>query len=201
MRKTVLIVATLIIRLLIISFLVHAQVHSPMDNPMEPRDAKGYLNLGAISFEREQYDDALYYLNKAIEMDPKLVEAYKIRGMTYNKKRQYDRAISDFNKVREIIPMDPWAYNNLAWLFAAAKEPGFRNGEKAVALALTACELSKWKNPSCLGTLAAAYARASDFDNAVKWQKKALESPGLARNTEAQQRLKFYKERKPWPAD
>jgi serine/threonine-protein kinase len=79
--------------------------------------------------------------------------------------------------------------------------PSFRNGKKAVELALKACELSDWKNPGYLDTLAAAYARVGDFGNAVKWQEKALESPELANNTEAQQRLNFYLERKPWPAN
>ena len=64
-----------------------------------------------------------------------------------------------------------------------------RNGEKAVVLALKACELSEWKNPRYLDTLAASYARVGDFGNATKWQEKALQIFGKGKAAEAQERL------------
>jgi len=33
---------------------------------------------------------------------------------------------------------------------------------------MKACELSNWKVSACLDTLAAAYAREGDFENAMK---------------------------------
>ena len=126
---------------------------------------------------------------------------YNSRGIAYGQKGQYDQAISDFNKAIEINSMDAQTYNNLAWLFATAKVPRFRNGEKAVVLALKACELSEWKNPGCLDTLAASYARVGDFGNATKWQEKALQLFEEGKKTEAQERLNLYRERKPWPLD
>ncbi len=167
----------------------------------ESEDAEFYFNRGVASYDKGQYDQAISEFTKAIEIDPKDAEAYKDRGDTYELKGQYDRAISDYNKAIEIDPKVSLAYNNLAWILATVKASSLRNGKKAVELALKACELSNWEDPDYLDTLAAAYARVGDFDNAVKWQAKALESPELAKNAEAQQRSKFYKERKPWPAD
>jgi tetratricopeptide (TPR) repeat protein len=167
----------------------------------ESKDAKFYNNRGIAYGEKGQYDQAILDLNKAIEINPRYDKAYNNRGIVYRLKGQYGQAISDFNKAIEINPKDAEAYNNLAWLFATTKAPGFRNGKKAVELALKACELSDWRNAGYLDTLAAAYARVGDFDNAVKWQEKALESPQLAGTSEFQQRLNFYRERKPWPAD
>ena len=77
----------------------------------------------------------------------------------------------------------------------------FRNGKRAVELALRACELSHWKNLNFYDTLAAAYARVGDFENVVKYQQKALESPELAKDKQAQQRLNLCRELKPWPVD
>ena len=148
-----------------------------------------------------EHDRAISDDTKAMEINPRQAVVYKDRGLAYKRKGEHDRAISNYTKAIEIDSKDAVAYNRLAWLFATAMAPGFRNGEKAIVLALKACELSDWKNPGYLDTLAAAYARVGDFDNAVKWQEKALESPALANNTEAQQRLNFYRERKPWQAN
>jgi tetratricopeptide (TPR) repeat protein len=167
----------------------------------ESRDAKFYNNRGAAYGEKGQYDQAISDFNKAIEINPRYNKAYNNRGIVYRLKGQYDQAISDFNKAIVINPLDAEAYNNLAWLFATAKAPGFRNGKKAVELGLKACQLSDWGNSECLDTLAAAYARVGDFENAVKWQEKACESSKLAGTSEFQQRLNLYRERKPWPAE
>jgi len=55
---------------------------------------------------------------------------YNNRRIAYGEKSQYDQAISDFNKAIQINSLEPEGYNNLAWLFATAKSPGFRNGKK-----------------------------------------------------------------------
>ena len=175
-----------------------ASTHQKQD---ESKDAKFYNNRGAAYGEKSQYDQAISDFNKAIEMNPRYNKAYNNRGIVYRLKGEYDQAIWDFNKAIAINPLDAEAYNNLAWLFATAKAPGFRNGKKAVELALKACQLSDWGKAEYLDTLAAAYARAGDFDNAVKWQEKASESSKLAGTSEFQQRLNLYRERKPWPAE
>ncbi len=166
-----------------------------------PKDARFYNNWGIANGEKGQYDQAISDFDKAIEINPSYSKAYNNRGIIYRLKGQYDLAILDFKKAIEINSWDPEGYNNLAWLFATAKSPIFRNGKKAVDLGIKACELSVWRNAEYLDTLAAAYARASDFDNAVKWQEKALQSIGESKKNEAQQRLNFYRSRKPWPED
>lgn len=59
------------------------------------------------------------------------------------------------------------AYNNLAWIMATHPDPRYRNGDRAVAYAEKAVSLGKGKNPSLLGTLAAAHAETGQFDRAV----------------------------------
>jgi tetratricopeptide (TPR) repeat protein len=167
----------------------------------EPKDARFYNNRGIANGEKGQYDQAISDFNKAIEINPGYDKAYNNRGIVYRLKGQYDQAISDFRKAIEINSLDAEGYNNLAWLFATAKAPRFRNGKKAVELAIKGCELSGWSKAEYLDTLAAAYARVGDFDNATKWQEKALQSIEGSKKSEAQQRLNFYQRRKPWPED
>jgi hypothetical protein len=60
-------------------------------------------------------------------------------------------------------------------------------------------ELTGWKELHCLTTLAAAYSEKADFENAVKWQQKAIDllvakSPEIS---ECRKTLERYKSKKP----
>jgi len=45
----------------------------------------------------------------------------------------------------------------------------------AVDLATKGCELTDWKDPQIVSLLAGTYAGAGDFEQAVRYQKKAVE--------------------------
>jgi tetratricopeptide (TPR) repeat protein len=101
------------------------------------------------------------------------------------------------------IEADPkWAvsHNGLAWLLATAWDASIRDGPRAVALATKACELTEWKDAAYLDTLAASYAEAGQFAEAVKRETKALETPeALGDDLEpARARLKLYQAGKPY---
>jgi Flp pilus assembly protein TadD len=57
--------------------------------------------------------------------------------------------------------------NNLAWILATDPEPRNRDGAEAMRLATHACELTEYKQPFLIGTLAAAQAEAGQFDAAT----------------------------------
>jgi len=166
---------------------------------LDPKYAQIYLNRAAVYGKLGNYTQVIKDSTKVIELDPKSAVAYFFRGNSHIHLGNYQQAMKDYDKAIELNPEDAFFYNNLAWFLATAKAPSFRNGKKAVELALKACELSGRENPNYLDTLAAAYARVGDFDNAVKWQEKALESPEYPNKPEAQQRLNFYREGKAWP--
>jgi tetratricopeptide (TPR) repeat protein len=76
----------------------------------------------------------------------------------------------------------------------------FRDGIKAIELAKKAVRLNP--NIDFFDTLAAAYAEAYRFEDAIKTQEKAIaliSKESSAKNTdELNERLKFYKAHKPW---
>jgi tetratricopeptide (TPR) repeat protein len=72
-------------------------------------------------------------------------------------------------------PDQPEALNNLAWLLATSPDAAVRDGAEAVRLAEQGCRLTDYKQAQMLGTLAAAYAEAGRFTEAVTTAQKAIE--------------------------
>ena len=94
------------------------------------------------------------------------------------------------------------ALNSLAWLRATCPETGTRDGKEAVKLAIKACELSNWTYWGYIDTLAAAYAEAGDFKDAVKYQKEALKMVEKSTgHPELQRRLALYEQKQPYRED
>jgi serine/threonine-protein kinase len=100
----------------------------------------------------------------------------------------------------EAIRRDPefaLAHRHLAWLLAAGPD-GIRAGKQAVEHATRACELTGWKHPELIDTLAAAYAEAGDFARAVEYQKKALAFPTFeqAHGAAGREKLALFAQKK-----
>jgi tetratricopeptide (TPR) repeat protein len=101
----------------------------------------------------------------------------------------------------EAAALDPvflWPFNNLAWMLATAKDRSVRNGPDAVKYATKACEKSGWSCWAFVGTLAAAYAEAGDFDRAAGWQQASLELVPTEHRLDAELMLKHFQLRQPY---
>jgi len=110
---------------------------------------------------------------------------------------QIEEAKTLLQAAMQVCPNTPEALNNLAWTLAANAEPGLRDGPRAVQFAQRACELTDYRETIVVGTLAAAYAEAGRFDEAIATAQKACalasqqgQTELLARN---QQLLDLYR--------
>lgn len=171
---------------------------------IDPRNALALANRGSARYEKKDYERAIVDLDRAIEIDPNLALAYVVRGNAKRGTGSVEGAIVDYGRAIEVDPRLAAAYNLLAWELATSERPAVRDGRRAVESALKACELTDWKNAAYLDTLAAAYARAGDFEAAMKWQRKAMDSSGDVGSTGdegAAQRLKLFEDGKAWPPD
>ena len=167
---------------------------------LDPKRAFPYTARGNAYQSKNDYDKAIADCDEAIRVDPKFVLSYIGRGNAYQSKNDYDRAIADYDEAIRLDPKDAIAYDILASLLATCAQAGFRDGKKAVEYAAKACELSEWKSPDFVDTLAAAYAEAGDFEAAIRWETKFLATSNLSEKdaADAKSRLALYQAHRPY---
>jgi serine/threonine-protein kinase len=119
--------------------------------------------------------------------------------MAYLRRSERQKAVAQFRRAIELFPEALVACNAIAWDLATNRNPKLRDGTIAVEFATKACELTEWKNPAYLDTLAAAHAESRDFEAAVKWQSKAIELlTDEKEKKDLRTRLKLYQVKKPY---
>ncbi|HOX56997.1 MAG TPA: fused MFS/spermidine synthase [Candidatus Paceibacterota bacterium] len=114
-----------------------------------------------------------------------------------SEKGDFAGAIARYKRALELDPQTAEILNNLAWLLATCPDGALRNGAEAVRLAERACQLTEYQRTIMVGTLAAAYAEAGRFPEAVATAQKACELASifkedalLARNQELLERYR-----------
>jgi tetratricopeptide (TPR) repeat protein len=71
---------------------------------------------------RMQYDEAIKYLNKAIEKDPNQAKAYSARAYAYEGLGQHDKAIADCSKAIALDASDPEPYGTRMRAYGASRQ-------------------------------------------------------------------------------
>jgi tetratricopeptide (TPR) repeat protein len=168
---------------------------------LDPSDAAAYGNRGVTWTAKGEFDKALDDFDKALRLDPKYASAFNNRGVVWQMRKEYGKALADFDETIRVEQKYESAYNNRAWVRATCPDVKIRDGKKALEDAKKCCELTGFKSPEALDTLAAAHAEAGDFDEAVKSVKKALDLPYHLPQAQADRyraRLKLYEQRKPY---
>ena len=111
------------------------------------------------------------------------------------------RALQYFRNLAERESANAAVLNNVAWLLAVS-EPSPAPPAEALALARRARELVGEDQPALLDTLAAAYANAGHWTEAVHWAEKArrfAREQGQAELADRlDERLASYRQGKPW---
>ena len=71
--------------------------------------AFAYYRLGYAAYQREDYDDCILYLQKAVEVNPEMTEAYYWLARVFYEKGRLDNSLSSWRKVLEVDPNYPRA--------------------------------------------------------------------------------------------
>jgi tetratricopeptide (TPR) repeat protein len=169
---------------------------------INPNYSEALDNLGVALAGRGQFDEAIENYHRAIQVNPNRPKAFLHLGMTLGQLGRTREAIAQYREALRLDPHLTKALNNLACVLATSSDAGLRDGAGAVRLAERACELTHYDEPLDIGTLAAAYAEAGRFPEAVTTAEKAEQlatSAGLAAvAAKNRQLLELYRAGKPY---
>jgi len=159
-------------------------------------------DLGTLHLGLGQYEPAAEHFLYVLRINPDDADAHGNLGVALMKLGQPQEAIAHFSEVVRLRPEDALALANLAWIRATHINPAIRDGAAAVELAERARRLTDQQRPELLDTLAAAYAEAGRFREAVQTAQKAVAialATGQQEQAKAiQTRLESYKAGQPF---
>jgi tetratricopeptide (TPR) repeat protein len=169
---------------------------------LQPDYPDAHYNLANVLAGLRRTGEAIKHYHEAVRLKPDYAEAHLKLGSLFVAAGKSAEAIDHYQRALQLLPDSLEALNNLAWLLATHEPADGGDPAQAIRLAQRARELSGPENAQCLDTLAAAYATAGRFDDAVITAQQALrlaESSGeapLAKRIRA--RLELYRAEQPY---
>jgi tetratricopeptide (TPR) repeat protein len=145
--------------------------------------------LGAAFLEKGNISDAMAQFQQVLTEQPENAKALMALGHAYYMNKDFSSAIAELKHALAIKP-NPDAENELAWIYATANDPNFRNPSEALRLAKHAVQTSPQPVPAILDTLAEALLQNGQPAEAVKTEKQAASLD--PKNSEIQTRLAHF---------
>ncbi|MHC4738664.1 MAG: tetratricopeptide repeat protein [Planctomycetota bacterium] len=169
---------------------------------IKPRWPDVRYNLGNIYYRQGRFDLSVKQYAEALRFQSDFLEARLGLARSFTKMGKTKAAVENYYRILKREPDRIEVLNDLAWILAVAEDPDVRNPVDAVKFAQSACNLTKYRQPEKLDTLAAAYAAAGNFTEAVSTAEKAIElAEATGKKELAQQiqgRIELYKAGQPY---
>lgn len=134
-----------------------------------PNKPRPLFALGSAYSKIKNYDKALYYFNKTIEIDPIFTMVYNHRGIIHEKNLQFDLALKDYQKAIQLDPNFVEAINNLANIYKTQGKYDLALENYNKALAINPRYYTSYFNRGAL------YYSTKDYQRALDDFNKALE--------------------------
>lgn len=169
---------------------------------LKPEEPGFHDSLGIALIELGRFKEAENEFSEAIRLQPTYAPANFQMGRALLKQGSGTEAMKYFQEALRLEPNNLQMLVYVARVLAADTDATVRNGIEACKFAERAAGLRSGKQPFVLDTLAAAYAEAGRFDDAINKEKQAIklgEEMGLNDDRDAmQRRLALYVTHQPW---
>jgi tetratricopeptide (TPR) repeat protein len=141
---------------------------------LQPNYVEARLNLATVLLQSGQTSEAIAQLEEAKRFQPTDPIVHTNLGNALMKNGRGREAAAEFNQALQLAPDAIGAMNSLAWLLATAADVTVRDGARAVELAERADEITLHADPVILHSLAAAYAEAGRFEDALVTARRGM---------------------------
>jgi len=169
---------------------------------IRPDYANAHNDLAVALEKQGRIEEAVDHYYEALRIEPNNTITHIQLALVWLSQERTDKAIEHYQKALSLSPDSTVVLNNLAWILATHENSNFRDGARAVKLAEKACTLTGYKNAVSLDTLAAAYAEAGRFHEALqaaqKASKLAVAEGRVELAKEIERRMQLYKAGKPF---
>ena len=157
-----------------------AMEHFQKSVALDPGNSAYRIGLANACVKRGDFNEAISQYQKVVEIDPANIEAlYDLSLSLIQVGKLGEASVHFYNLIRQqpdyAVTQNSSINNNFAWSLATNPDSGQRNGEIAIALAEAACRKTNYRTVVIVGTLAAAYAEAGRFDDAITTAQKACD--------------------------
>jgi len=172
---------------------------------LDPKLPGIHYDLGMVLAQLGYSQQAVVALETAVRRQPRNAVARTRLGLLYAQMHNPRGAVGQLRRALQLNPRDLVAANALAWIIATSPDAALRDGPEAVRLAERLCQATQYNQPELLDTLAAAYAEAGRYDDAVRVATQALQAASSAGKgdlvEQIRARLSLYKQHKPYRSE
>ena len=144
---------------------------------LQPHDPEGHRTYADALSQQGRNEEAAFHLQQALCFSKKPdIQTRLVLAEILSQSGKARSAAHQYHKILAADPDLPEPLNNLAWLLATSADDTVRNGTEAVHLAEHACYLTGFKQMTMVSTLAAAYAEAGRFPEAIGCAELVMKS-------------------------
>ncbi|UCG15436.1 MAG: fused MFS/spermidine synthase [Phycisphaerales bacterium] len=168
----------------------------------EPGRAGTHNLLGQALADSGNLTAGLDAFSRAVQLEPSNPDYRTNLGFALEQLGRAGEAIAQYKESLRLKEENPQVMNALAWLLATSADDTARDGAEAVRWAERLCQMIGQNSPEVLDTLAASYAEAGRYEDAVKTAQRSLDlasrdsQPDLAEQIRA--RLELFQAGRPY---